>query len=141
MRPRTELAALLGEHRGIHWGTYATCSCGFLLADMDSHPRGDQTADHERHLADAVLAWLDGQLDPLLTAVDIVLAEAGDDADEDPNLGEMAFCARELLAHLVLDGAAQDAQEGAVGPGSVPMGTGEGAAPNGAQIEDFEGER
>lgn len=53
---------------------------------------------------------------------------------------------RDELAALVyrafgLSGAAQDAQDGAVGPGSVPMGTGEGAAPNGAQIEDFEGER
>lgn len=153
MSKRDELAAVLGEHRVNYRHDnvgpkpvtaenlrYTSCEgCDWLGGWHDE-------AGWELHAADAVLAWLDGQFgEGLRWVVADAFGETlfrwhgtASSCDHKEEAMDVLAAVRERLG---LSGAAQDAQDGAVGPGSVPMGTGEGAAPNGAQIEDFEGER
>lgn len=140
MSKRDELAALLGEHRGIHCGTYATCSCGRLIADMDSHPMGDYAADHERHIADAVLAWLDGQFgEGLLEAVAREFWPAGPGLLGWDGAVMRADAALAVVRkRLGLDGAAQDAQEGAQGSARGATGSGSGGSPVGRENDTSE---
>ncbi|MGZ6589337.1 MAG: hypothetical protein ACXVHX_34345 [Solirubrobacteraceae bacterium] len=114
-------------------------------------PERCDTCVESLRIADAVLAWLGEQFDEglrdavarAILADDIAKGRAEDGwvwADREW-LGDNADAAiTAIRERLGLSGAAQDAQDGAVGPGGVRMGTGEGAAPNGAQIEDFKGD-
>ena len=153
MSKRDELAAVLGEHEA-RWTTYGNVrlydvmhcvspDCDWSLRQKALMSDEDCYEAHRAHQADAVLAWLGGQFDEgLREAVKDRVIETRDAYPRRPDdapSSEVADAALAVVrAHLGLDGAATDAQDGPGGDGSAGVGQESTASPVGRENDTSE---